>query len=69
MTDYYKTLLYLYAAIMLILSVLPHRNQLFFKISEYKHIKTLERHLNNTGKGGTGYSGLEKGEKEAYWKN
>ena len=27
-------------------------------------MNTLERHLNNTGRGGTRYSGLEKGKRE-----
>jgi hypothetical protein len=38
----------------------PYRDQLFHKISEYKKVDSLGRHLNNTGKGGTGYRGHEK---------
>ncbi len=35
----------------------PYRDELFYKISEYKKVDSLGRHLNNTGLGGTGFVG------------
>ena len=35
----------------------PMRDALFYSISEYKRVDSLGRHLNNTGRGGTGYGG------------
>jgi len=35
----------------------PYRDELFYKISEYKKVDALGRHLNNTGVGGTGFIG------------
>ena len=35
----------------------PMRDALFYRISEYKRVDSLGRHLNNTGRGGTGYGG------------
>ena len=37
----------------------PLRDQLFFKLSEYKKVDSLGRHLNNTTQKGTGYMGHE----------
>lgn len=35
----------------------PYRDNLFYKLSEYKKVDALGRHLNNTGIGGTGFAG------------
>ena len=35
----------------------PYRDELFFKISEYKRVDSMGKHLNNTGRGATGYGG------------
>lgn len=35
----------------------PFRDRLFYALSEYKHVDSLGAHLNNTGRGGTGFVG------------
>ena len=35
----------------------PFRDNLFFAVSDYKRVDSLGRHLNNTGRGGTGFVG------------
>lgn len=35
----------------------PFRDKLFYAISDYKHVDSLGKHLNNTGRGGTGFVG------------
>lgn len=38
----------------------PFRDELFYKISEYKHVNSLGRHLNNMNNVPTGYGGHEQ---------